>query len=141
MSMSIMYLARLSRPVRRTLKGGNMRLPALVMTISVPMAWNLVHRSFWSRMTLGSSTTPSSSMGSAVLLLVVLLDDLADVLVVAGGGGASVEGVTPPPRAEVLPNLSGNMTTIVREFKSCPLLLLNSIEDNHSSLFVCLLAD
>lgn len=64
MSMSVMYLARLSRPVRRTLKGGNMRLPALVMTISVPMAWKRFHRSRWSRMTRGSSTTPSSSMGS-----------------------------------------------------------------------------
>ena len=36
-------------------------LPDLVITISVPSLWNLSHRSFWSKVTLGSSLTLSSS--------------------------------------------------------------------------------
>lgn len=36
-------------------------LPDFVITISVPSLWNFSHKSFPSRVTLGSSTTPSSS--------------------------------------------------------------------------------
>ena len=39
----------------------NIYLPDLVITISVPSLWNLSHKSFWSRVTLGSSLTLSSS--------------------------------------------------------------------------------
>ncbi|CAD6230443.1 GSCOCG00006760001-RA-CDS [Cotesia congregata] len=56
-----MYLALASKPETRNFICGNICLPLLVITISVPSLWNFSQSSLPSNVTLGSSTTPSSS--------------------------------------------------------------------------------